>query len=142
MEKSKKILIVEDESDFATLFVWRAKTQGYECKVDFTGEHCLEKSKEFQPDIIVLDMNLPKISGLGLIQQLKLTPSLAPIPILVLSAVGQQEVIEEALDRGANSYFLKTGAMADLFSIIEEHIKHPDKKIINASNFHAMNYVS
>jgi DNA-binding response OmpR family regulator len=119
----KRLLIVEDESEFAMLFVWRAKANGYDCKVDLTGETCLEKAKSYTPDLIVLDMNLPIISGLGLIKELKINPQTSNIPILILSAVGQKEVIDEAITRGADSYFLKTGSMVDLFSIIDQHIK-------------------
>lgn len=123
---NRKLLIVEDESEYIIILGPQAKRYGYECEIDMTGETCVEKALSFEPDAVLLDMNLPKISGLGLIHKIRNHEKLSKLPIVVLSAVNQPEVVKEAMDRGANAYFSKSGKMEDLFHTLDEYISDPN----------------
>ncbi len=118
---NRKILIVEDESDFAITLALQAKIRGYKCELDLTGSECIDKAKNFAPEVILLDMNLPHISGLGLIQEIKNHQELSHIPIIILSALNQRDVVDEAMNRGANAYFTKGSNLDDLFNVIKEY---------------------
>ena len=78
-----KILIVEDEPELLHMLGLRAQFYNYTCVLEQVGDQCVEKAKLHHPDVILLDLNLPRISGLGLIRELKKDPKLAKIPIVV-----------------------------------------------------------
>jgi DNA-binding response OmpR family regulator len=118
-----KILIVEDEPELLHMLGLRAQFYNYSCVLEQVGDQCVEKALLHQPDVILLDLNLPRISGLGLIRELKKNPKLAKIPIVVFSALHQTEIVREALDIGANAYYTKSGNMKELFKLIGEYVQ-------------------
>lgn len=119
----KKILIVDDEPDMILLLKELAKKKyNIDCKYDLTGAKCIEMSQGYKPDLILLDMNLPKISGLGLLKELKRCNELSHIPVVVFSGVHQSDVVKEALELGASTYFTKNGSIDDLFDVVEAYI--------------------
>lgn len=120
---SHRLLIVEDDKDLSDMVVLYAKFKHYDCETDLTGAGCMTKAITFQPHLILLDLNLPQISGLGIIRELKKHPTLADIPIIVFSAMHQTDIVKEAMQLGANAYFTKTGTMEDLFAIVREYVK-------------------
>ncbi len=116
-----KLLIVEDEVEMSHLFSLRAQHRGFQCRSDDTGAHCLEKVQKWHPDLILMDLDLPKLNGIELIIQIKARPELAHIPIIVFSSFIETELVKEALAIGANTYFVKNGNMDDLLDIIEDY---------------------
>lgn len=118
----KKLLIVEDEKDFVDVLAPRARKLGFQCKFDFEGSQTVSLAKTFQPDAVIVDMNLPKMSGLGVILALKNCAELSHIPIIALSAIHDQEVVREALERGANAYFTKGTDLNVLFTTVNDYI--------------------
>lgn len=117
----RKLLIVEDESDFVIMLGPQAKSRGFVCEIDMKGSECISKAIAFKPEAILLDMNLPDISGLGLIQEIRNHKDIAHIPIIVLSALNQSDVVNEAMNRGANAYFAKGCPISELFETINEY---------------------
>lgn len=118
----KKLLIVEDEKDFVEMITARAKKLGFQCIIDPHGSLAFEIAKKYAPDAVLVDMNLPKMSGLGVIQCLKTNSELSHIPIIALSAIHDQEVVREALDRGANAYFTKGTDLNVLFTTVHDYL--------------------
>ncbi len=120
----KKILIVDDDPDILFLLKRQAKLSHFECHTDNTGEECLQKAVHERPDLILLDMNLPKISGLGLIREIKKNPQLQNIPIIVLSGLQDEEIVRSALDLGASAYFPKKSNtnVEELFELIQRFL--------------------
>lgn len=116
---SSKILIVEDEFELASIMGNRARHRGYEPLFDGSGERCLDLVRQEMPAMILLDMNLPKVSGLWLIRYLKQDPVFSKIPILVFSAIYEMDIVRAAMDLGANAYFTKSGDLEDLFDIVD-----------------------
>lgn len=118
----KKILIVEDEESVRNLIVKRAeRIHQLECQVDKTGLRCVEIAENFQPNIILLDMSLPDLNGFDLILALKANEKTQHIPIIVHSAYNHKDIIENALDLGASSYYSKGSSMQDLFETIMKY---------------------
>ncbi len=120
-----KLLLVEDEFDFSALFLLRAKYHKWDCLHDTTGAEAVQLARIHHPDLIILDLNLPEISGLGILRELKKDESLSKIPVMVFSGNNETLVVKEATHLGANCFYTKGGALADLFAIIEQYLPVP-----------------
>jgi len=122
-EDKGKILIVEDESDMMALLVRRAKERHHlECRTDSSGEQTIKIAKEFQPNVILMDMDLPVLNGFSLIRELKENPTTKDIPIIVFSAFSDELIREEAREMGAAYYYLKGNSLGNLFDVIENYV--------------------
>jgi len=86
---SKKILIVDDEEDIVITLSALLEMKNYETMVARDGEEALNKLESYTPDLIILDLMMPKVSGLQVLKILKADPEKSSIPVLVLSAIGQ-----------------------------------------------------
>ena len=107
MEKKSKILIVDDAVDTVELLKKRFRSEGYETSEAYNGEEALNKVPEYDPDLIVLDVMMPKIDGYEVCQRLKAEESTKYIPILMLTAKGEVEHKVKGLDIGADDYMSK-----------------------------------
>lgn len=122
---SGKLLIIEDEEDLLQMIEIMAKHQKFECTHDINGDKAVELAEKTAPDLILLDLNLPMISGLGILRELKKRPHLKDIPIIIFSAIHETDVVREAIDLGANAYFTKGGHIKHLFELVREYMKPP-----------------
>ena len=123
MEKPKKILIVDDEADMRVMFSTRLEISNFEVIEAEDGEEGLEKAKKEKPDLIVLDLMLPKINGFEVCRMLKFDDDYKDIPIIVLSALSQQNEREKAAQCGADAYFIKPFDLGLLVTKIESLLK-------------------
>lgn len=119
---SKTILVIEDEESILELIQDRLKFHNYEGASAPSGEEALAWLKSETADLILLDLMLPKISGLGVLREIKRNEKLSKIPVIVMSALSQEDVVREAMDLGANAYFVKTGNVGDLFQMMNEYL--------------------
>jgi DNA-binding response OmpR family regulator len=103
----KKVLIIEDEKDLRFFIARALKEEGFEVIEAIDGEEGIEKAKKEKPDLILLDLLLPGISGYEVLIRIKKDPELEIIPVLILSNLGQQEEIEKGLKLGAVDYLIK-----------------------------------
>ncbi len=103
----KKVLIVDDEVNIVISLEFLMQQAGYSVEVARSGEVALEKLATFQPDLILLDVMLPGISGFDLCQRIRQTPAWAAIRIVMLSAKGRDVEITKGLALGANAYITK-----------------------------------
>ena len=103
----KKILLVEDERDLVELLTTRLQAAGYEVAVAYDGQQALDLVGQDAPDLIVLDLMLPKVDGYEVCRQLKADKRTQKIPILVLTAHSTEEKLKTALDCGADALFTK-----------------------------------
>ncbi|MBU3759598.1 MAG: response regulator transcription factor [Candidatus Omnitrophica bacterium] len=104
---AKKILVVDDEPQIVLLISSRLKAQGYEVISANDGQAGLEMAQKNQPDLMILDLMLPKIEGYKVCALLKNDYRYAKIPIIILSAKAQDEDRQMALQMGANEYLVK-----------------------------------
>jgi len=107
-KKKNKILIVEDDRFLTKLLSLRLERNGFEVEASFDGEEALEKIKKQSPDLIVLDLILPKKDGFEVLEELKKINKGKKIPVLILSNLGQDLDVERGLKLGAVGYIVKT----------------------------------
>jgi len=106
-EKKKKILVVDDSQDMRVILSMRLRINGYEVIMAQDGQEGLDMAKKDAPDLIILDLMLPKIDGYEVCRMLKFDDKYKNIPVIILSALDQQEDREKAVGSGADSYFIK-----------------------------------
>lgn len=120
----KKILIVEDDDALAEIYITRLKIEGYEVKRVGDGEDALAAAISYHPDLVLLDVMMPKISGFDVLDILRNTPETARTKIIMLSARGQDSDQLRATNLGADEYLIKSQVMVT--DIIERVKKHLD----------------
>jgi CheY-like chemotaxis protein len=113
-----KVLWVEDDSFLSDLVAMKLKHEGCAALYAKDGEHALEILKTEIPDIILLDLVLPGMSGFEVLEAIKKNPALKDVPVIVLSNLGQQKDIERVMQLGAKKHLIK--AEHDLDDIIAE----------------------
>lgn len=109
-----RILVVEDEDSLATLLQYNLEKEGYEVSLAGDGEEALLQVQERLPDLIVLDWMLPKISGIEACRRLRQRPESRNVPIIMLTARGEETDRIRGLDTGADDYVVKPFSMTEL----------------------------
>jgi DNA-binding response OmpR family regulator len=107
-QEKKKILIIEDDQSLQSALVEIIQQEGFETESAFNGEEGLAKTRSFGPDLILLDIILPKKDGFELLSEIKKDEATKNIPVLVLTNLEEVNNIQKALDLGANSYLVKS----------------------------------
>ncbi len=102
-----RILIAEDEPDIRELVAFTLRFAGHEVVATSNGEEALHKASEYIPDIILMDVRMPRMTGYDACRAMKADPLLKNIPIVFLSAKGQDSEIQTGLEAGAEEYLLK-----------------------------------
>ena len=108
------ILVVEDEDALATLLQYNLDKEGYRVSIAADGEEALVLASEHQPDLVVLDWMLPKVSGIEVCRRLRARPETRNVPILMLTARGEESDRVRGLDTGADDYIVKPFSMTEL----------------------------
>lgn len=107
MEANKKILIVDDEIKIAKLLRKRLEYHNFEVYEAHDGEEGLAKTKEVKPDLIILDVMMPKMDGYTMCREVRKDLEIMKIPIIMLTAKGMGNDKLEAMDAGANGFIVK-----------------------------------
>ena len=116
-ERKKKILIIEDDEHVSKVYEIKFSKEGYDTIFVVNGEDGVEKIATEKPDLIILDLMVPKKDGFVILEEIKKNPELAKIPVLVLSNLGQQSDKDRAMSLGANEYLVKVShSMQDRFN--------------------------
>jgi len=108
------VLVVEDEDALATLLQYNLEKEGYRVIHAGDGEEALMLTQEDMPDLVVLDWMLPKVSGIEVCRRLRQRPESRNLPILMLTARGEESDRVRGLDTGADDYVVKPFAMSEL----------------------------
>jgi CheY-like chemotaxis protein len=120
---SAKILIAEDERDIRDLVAFSLRYGGFEVVEAGNGQEAVEQAVAVKPDLILMDVRMPKMTGYEACKQLKSMPDLKHIPVIFLSAKGQEAEIQQGLDAGAEEYILKPFAPEDLVNRVRDILK-------------------
>ncbi len=102
-----KILIAEDERDIRDLIAFTLKFAGYDIVTANNGEEAVQLTKQELPDLVITDVRMPKMTGYEACKQIKADPATQHIPVVFLSAKGQEAEVQTGLDSGADEYLLK-----------------------------------
>jgi len=120
----KKILIVDDEPDIVETLKFLVESEGFESITALDGEDALRKAKEEAPDIVILDVMLPKINGYKVCRLLKFDNKYKHIPILMVTARSQEEDKVIGEETGADEYITKPFDINNLLEKIHLYLKH------------------
>jgi two-component system response regulator MprA len=102
--RDPRVLVVEDDEEIAQVLQRSLRLEGYEVRVAADGETALDQSAAFNPDLVILDLGLPKLDGMEVARRLR---SADDVPILILTARDALEARVEGLDAGADDYLVK-----------------------------------
>ena len=108
------ILVFEDEDALATLLQYNLEKEGYKVSVASDGEEGLMQAEEETPDLVLLDWMLPKVSGIEVCRRLRGRPETRNVPIIMLTARGEESDRVRGLDTGADDYLTKPVSMVEL----------------------------
>ncbi len=118
-----KVLVVEDDAFLASAYRVKLSKEGFEIQLATNGEEGLEVLKTFTPDVIILDLVMPKMDGFAMLRKMKADEKLKNIPVIVASNLGQKEDIDEGMKLGANDFVIKSNlTMKDLISKVNSLI--------------------
>ena len=106
--KIEKVLVVEDERSLMRLYTTKLQMSGYTVESAEDGEEALKKVATFMPDLILLDIIIPKIDGFAVLEALKESKKTANIPVILLTNLGQDEDVEKGKKLGAKNYLIKS----------------------------------
>jgi DNA-binding response OmpR family regulator len=109
-----KILIAEDEPLILQTLELKLKKEGYEVIACVDGLDALQKIDSEQPDLIITDIMMPYMSGLEVVRKVKQDVHAKNIPVIVLSTMGQENIVEEAFELGADDYLKKPFSLSEL----------------------------
>ena len=112
------ILVMEDEDALATLLQYNLEKEGYDVVVAADGEEGLVQIDERQPDLVLLDWMLPKVSGIEVCRRLRGRPETRNLPVIMLTARGEESDRVRGLDTGADDYLTKPFSMTELIARI------------------------
>jgi DNA-binding response OmpR family regulator len=119
----KKILLVEDDIALAAVYRSRLELEDFEIYEVNNGEQALQAAKEFQPDLILLDAMMPKISGFDVLDILRHTPETANIRVIMLTALSQPKDKEKAEQLGVDDYLVKSQVViGDVVERVRHHL--------------------
>jgi DNA-binding response OmpR family regulator len=120
-----RILVVDDEPDLIRVLEFGLKASGYAVEVAADGQEGLKKAREIKPDVILLDLMLPKLDGYKVCRLLKFDDRFKHIPIIILSARTQEGDQTLALEMGANRFVTKPYDFTEILGYIETLLKSP-----------------
>ena len=123
MLDSKNILVVEDDSDIRELISFNLKNEGHQVFEAKDGEVGIDKARKKLPDLILLDLMLPGIQGLDVCRIIKSDQETKEIPIIMVTAVGQEEDIVKGLETGADDYITKPFSIKVLIARVNTVLK-------------------
>ena len=111
MEEGKVILLVDDDLTLREMYEERLKAEGFDIIQASNGEEAIKKAKENKPNVILLDIMMPKVNGFDVLKELKADPELKEIPVIVLTALIQDVDRVQGKKLGAVDYIVKSETM-------------------------------
>lgn len=119
---TKKILIVDDEADIVETLKFVLEAEGYECYAAYDGEDGLNIAKEVTPDLMILDVMMPKINGYKISRLLKYDKKYKDIPIIMITARSQEEDKLIGEESGVNEYITKPFELDDVVKTVRKYL--------------------
>ncbi len=120
---NKKILLVEDDDNLAAVYTTRLQAEGFDVRRVPNGEDALASAVQFKPDLILLDVMMPKVSGFDVLDILRNTPETVNVKVIMLTALSQEADKERAQSLGVDDYLVKSQVViADVVDRIKEHL--------------------
>src|ERR1700729_2111811 len=119
----KRILLVEDDDALANVYVTRLQAEGFDVRRVANGEDALASALSYNPNLVLLDVMMPKVSGFDVLDILRNTPETANLKIIMLTALSQDSDKERAESLGVDEYLVKSQVViADVIERIRHHL--------------------
>ena len=115
----KSVMIIEDEPDAAELFAEMMRLNGYRVLKAYSGSPAMALIAQERPDVIILDLMMPDVSGLDVLHGIRSDPRMASIPVVIVSAKATAEDIRTGMEAGASIYLTKPVAYIDLKKAVD-----------------------
>jgi len=116
---SKRILIIDDEVNIVISVEFLLEQAGYYVRVAHNGEEGLERVATFEPDLVLLDVMMPRLNGFDVCQRIRQNPAWQDIKIIMLTAKGREAEITKGLALGANAYIIKPFSTRELLAEVK-----------------------
>jgi len=134
MSEHRHILVVDDESQITRVLRTALSTQGYDLRVANDGEMALEIMKDWTPHVVITDLAMPNLDGVGLCRRIR---QISQVPIIVLSVRNQDRSKVEALDAGADDYVTKPFSINELLARIRAQLRRAKPSAENVKQIEA-----
>lgn len=119
----KTILLVEDDDNLASVYETRLQAEGFSTKRVANGEDALSAVMQSKPDLVILDVMMPKVSGFDVLDIMRNAPDTANIKVIMLTALSQDSDKERAMALGVDEYLIKSQVViADVVQKVKEHL--------------------
>ncbi|MFP4353712.1 MAG: response regulator [Phycisphaerae bacterium] len=125
---NRNVIIVEDEQDMAELLAMRLQRENYQVDIALDGRAGLDKIRDQQPDLVILDLMLPRMSGTDVASKMREDPKTAKIPILMLTAKSEESDIVLGLHVGADDYVTKPFSMSVLMARVAALLRRAERQ--------------
>jgi two-component system phosphate regulon response regulator PhoB len=120
----KRILFVEDDDALASVYLVRLQAEGFQVQRVANGEDALAAAISFKPQLVLLDVMMPKVSGFDVLDILRNTPETANLKIVMLTALSQESDKKRAQDLGVDEYLVKSQVViGDVIERIKRHLE-------------------
>lgn len=119
-EAEKTVIVVEDETDAAEMFAEMMRVSGFRVLKSYSSTPAISMIANEQPDLVILDVMMPDVSGLEVLKFMRREPKLADIPVIVVSAKSMPGDIKTGLEAGASVYLTKPVGFLDLRQAVEK----------------------
>lgn len=121
--KQKRILLVEDDDALASVYQTRLQAEGFDVKRVPNGEDALAAALEYKPDLTLLDVMMPKVSGFDVLDIFRNTPETSQVKVIMLTALSQDSDKERAKTLGVDDYLVKSQVViADVVERVKHHL--------------------
>jgi len=118
-----RILLVEDDDSLASVYITRLQAEGFDVRRAADGEEALASARAYKPDLVVLDVMMPKVSGFDVLDILRNTPETANLKVIMLTALSQESDEARAKSLGADDYLVKSQVViSDVVDRIRHHV--------------------
>jgi DNA-binding response OmpR family regulator len=123
-----KVLVAEDDAFLSRAYIAKLEKEGFKAVLAVNGEEVMKKIKNEKPDIILLDVVMPKKNGFDVLYDLKQDANTKDVPVIILSNLGQKEDIKRGKDLGADDYLIKSDiAINDVINKIKQVLARTKK---------------
>lgn len=121
--QGKRILLVEDDDALAGVYLVRLQAEGFDVRRVSNGEDALAAAISYKPDLVLLDVMMPKVSGFDVLDILRNTPETANLKIIILTALSQESDKQRAIKLGVDDYLVKSQVViTDVIDRIKQHL--------------------
>jgi CheY-like chemotaxis protein len=125
ISSEKTVLIIEDEPDAAELFAEMMRVSGFRVQKTSSSTPAINTMTAEKPDVVLLDIMMPEVSGLDILRQMRRDPALARIPVIVVSAMDMPADIRNGMEAGASTYLTKPVGFLELKEAVEHALGNP-----------------